>query len=150
MHPQDGRVVSNFIVQALKGEDITIYGDGSQTRAFCFVDDLIEGMIRVMDTGDEVLGPVNLGNPHEIPVRELAERVVGLINSRSRIVTRPLPEDDPLQRCPDISLAKRLIGWQPKVSLEDGLRRTIAYFDRLLSGAEADSERQDAMGLPAI
>jgi UDP-glucuronate decarboxylase len=134
MHPNDGRVVSNFIVQALQGKDITIYGDGSQTRAFCYVDDLIAAFLRLMGTEDAVTGPVNLGNPHEIPVRHLAERVIELTNSRSRIVHRELPEDDPLQRCPDITQAKRLLGWQPRVALEDGLRRTIAYFDQLLSG----------------
>jgi UDP-glucuronate decarboxylase len=132
MHPDDGRVVSNFIVQALRGEDITIYGDGSQTRAFCFVDDLIEGFVRMMATGAEVTGPVNLGNPHEIPVRELAERVVALLGARSQIVYRPLPQDDPLQRCPDITLAKNLLDWTPKVDLETGLRRTITYFATLL------------------
>jgi UDP-glucuronate decarboxylase len=132
MHPDDGRVVSNFIVQALRGEDITIYGDGSQTRAFCFVNDLIEGFVRMMATGPEVTGPVNLGNPHEIPVRELAERVVGLIGAGSKIVYRPLPQDDPLQRCPDITLAKRVLDWTPKVDLEAGLRQTIAYFAQLL------------------
>jgi UDP-glucuronate decarboxylase len=117
MHPRDGRVVSNFIVQALKGEDITVYGDGSQTRAFCFVDDLIEGMLRMMATPEEVIGPVNLGNPHEIPVRELAERVIAMTGSASRLVFRPLPQDDPLQRCPDIGLAKHLLDWQPTVPL---------------------------------
>jgi UDP-glucuronate decarboxylase len=132
MHPDDGRVVSNFIVQALKGEDITIYGDGSQTRAFCFVDDLIEGFVRMMATGHEVTGPVNLGNPHEIPVRELAERVIRLVKSSSRIVYRPLPQDDPLQRCPDITMAKRLLDWTPSIELDQGLRRTIAYFAELL------------------
>jgi UDP-glucuronate decarboxylase len=132
MHPRDGRVVSNFIVQALKGEDITVYGDGSQTRAFCFVDDLIEGMLRMMATPEEVIGPVNLGNPHEIPVRELAERVIAMTGSASRLVFRPLPQDDPLQRCPDIGLAKHLLDWQPTVPLEEGLRRTIAYFRDML------------------
>jgi UDP-glucuronate decarboxylase len=132
MHPDDGRVVSNFIVQALRGEEITIYGDGSQTRAFCFVDDLIEGFVRMMATGPDVTGPVNLGNPHEIPVRELAERVVSLIGADSRIVYRPLPQDDPLQRCPDISLAKGLLDWTPKVALETGLLKTIDYFAQLL------------------
>jgi len=132
MHPDDGRVVSNFIVQALRGDDITIYGDGSQTRAFCFVDDLIEGFIRMMATGAEVTGPVNLGNPHEIPVRELAERVVALVGSPSKIVYRPLPQDDPMQRCPDIGLAQRLLGWGPTVELEQGLLRTIDYFANLL------------------
>ncbi len=133
MHPNDGRVVSNFIIQALRGEDITLYGDGRQTRAFCFVDDLIEGFLRLMATGDDVTGPVNLGNPHEIEVRELAERIIALTGAASRIVHRPLPQDDPLQRCPDIALARRLLGdWQPAVALDDGLGRTIAYFAALL------------------
>ena len=133
MHPNDGRVVSNFIGQALRGEDITLYGDGKQTRAFCYVDDLVDGFVRMMGTADDVTGPVNLGNPHEMPVRELAERIIGLTGSRSRLVHRPLPQDDPLQRCPDIGLAQRLLGWQPRVVLDDGLARTIAYFDRLLT-----------------
>ncbi len=133
MHPNDGRVVSNFIGQALRGEDITLYGDGKQTRAFCYVDDLVDGFVRMMGTADDVTGPVNLGNPHEMPVRELAERIIGLTGSRSRLVYRPLPQDDPLQRCPDIGLAQRLLGWQPRVVLDDGLARTIAYFDRLLT-----------------
>ena len=133
MHPNDGRVVSNFIVQALRGEPITLYGDGSQTRAFCFVSDLVEGFIRLMETGDEVTGPVNIGNPHEIPVRELAERVIRLTGSDSSIVYRPLPQDDPTQRCPDIGLARKLLGWQPTIALDDGLGRTIAYFARLLA-----------------
>jgi UDP-glucuronate decarboxylase len=132
MHPDDGRVVSNFIVQALQGKPITLYGDGSQTRAFCFVDDLIEGFLRLMETDDDVTGPVNLGNPVELPVRELAERVIRLTGSASPIVYRPLPQDDPMQRCPDISRARALLGWAPLVDLDDGLRRTIAYFDRLL------------------
>jgi len=134
MHPNDGRVVSNFIVQALKGEDITLYGDGGQTRAFCYVDDLVDGLIRLMGTGADFTGPINIGNPHEIPVRELAERVIALTNAGSRIVHRPLPQDDPMQRCPDIALARQVLGWEPKVPLEDGLRRTIAYFDALLRG----------------
>ena len=133
MHPNDGRVVSNFIVQALRGEDLTIYGDGSQTRAFCYVDDLVEGLLRLMATGDEVTGPVNLGNPQEIPVRALAETVIRLVGSRSRLVLRPLPADDPVQRCPDIARARALLDWQPTVALEDGLQRTIAYFDATLS-----------------
>ena len=132
MHPNDGRVVSNFIVQALRGEQITLYGDGGQTRAFCYVDDLIEGMIRMMETPADVTGPVNLGNPYEIPVRTLAERVVALTGSRSTIVHRPLPTDDPMQRCPDITLARQLLKWEPTVDLDDGLNRTIAYFRRLL------------------
>jgi UDP-glucuronate decarboxylase len=133
MHPQDGRVVSNFIVQALRGEDITVYGDGSQTRAFCYVDDLIEGWVRLMATGDDVTGPINIGNPMEIPVRELAERVIAKVGSRSKLVYRPLPVDDPLQRCPDITQAKNVLGWEPKVPLEVGLEKTIAYFDKLLT-----------------
>jgi UDP-glucuronate decarboxylase len=144
MHPNDGRVVSNFIVQALKGEPITLYGDGSQTRAFCFVSDLIEGFVRLMGTDDDVTGPVNIGNPHEIPVRELAERIVRLIGSDSKIEYRPLPQDDPTQRCPDITLARKLLGWEPKVPLEEGLQRTIAYFARLLA------ERGDDAVKPTI
>jgi UDP-glucuronate decarboxylase len=136
MHPNDGRVVSNFIVQALRNQDITLYGDGSQTRAFCFVDDLIEGFIRLMATGPDVTGPVNIGNPHEIPVRELAERVIAIIGSSSRIVHRPLPQDDPLQRCPDITMAKNLLGWQPTIELDKGLRRTVDYFRKLISDAD--------------
>ena len=128
MHPNDGRVVSNFIVQALHGEDITLYGTGSQTRAFCFVDDLIDGMIRLMATSPEITGPVNVGNPHEIPVRELAERVIRLTRSASRIVHRPLPQDDPMQRCPDITLARSLLGWEPRVNLDEGLALTVDYF----------------------
>jgi UDP-glucuronate decarboxylase len=137
MHPNDGRVVSNFIVQALRGEDITIYGEGSQTRAFCYVDDLIEGFIRLMATGDDITGPINIGNPHEIPVRELAETVIRLTGSRSKLVHRPLPIDDPMQRCPDITKAKAVLGWTPKVPLEEGLGKTIAYFDGILSTNDA-------------
>ncbi len=144
MHPQDGRVVSNFIVQALRGEDITLFGDGLQTRAFCYVSDLVDGFIRMMATDDAVTGPINLGNPHEISVRELAERVVALTNSRSRIVFRPLPQDDPTQRCPDISLAKKTLNWCPLISLDEGLRRTISYFDALL----ADGTGSRAMAPP--
>jgi UDP-glucuronate decarboxylase len=132
LHPSDGRVVSNFIAQAFRGEDLTIYGDGSQTRAFCYVDDLIEGFIAMMEADDGVTGPINLGNPHEIPVLALAERIVALTRSKSGIVHRPLPQDDPLQRCPDIALARRHLNWAPTVSLEDGLRRTIAYFQEEL------------------
>jgi UDP-glucuronate decarboxylase len=134
MHPNDGRVVSNFIVQALRGEDITLYGDGSQTRAFCYVDDMIDGFVRMMATGDEVTGPINLGNPHEMQIRELAEQVIRLTGSRSKTVFRDLPADDPMQRCPDIGKAQALLNWEPKVKLEDGLQRTIGYFDRLLAG----------------
>jgi UDP-glucuronate decarboxylase len=128
MHPNDGRVVSNFIVQALRGEDITLYGDGSQTRAFCYVEDLVEGLTRLMATDDAVTGPINLGNPHEITVRELAECVVRLTSAGSGLVHRPLPADDPTQRCPDIGLARRVLGWEPTVMLEDGLTRTVDYF----------------------
>ncbi len=141
MHPNDGRVVSNFIVQALRGEPITLYGDGLQTRAFCFVSDLVEGFIRLMDTPDDVTGPVNMGNPHEIPVRELAERIVRLTGSKSEIVYRPLPQDDPTQRCPDITLARKLLGWEPTVALDDGLQRTIAYFASLLARGGAEGVR---------
>lgn len=132
MHPNDGRVVSNFIVQALKGEDITIYGDGLQTRSFCYVTDLIEGFVRLMAAGDDVTGPMNLGNPHEITVKELAETVIRLTGAKSKLVYQPLPQDDPLQRCPDITLAKKELDWQPTVGLEDGLKETVAYFKGML------------------
>jgi UDP-glucuronate decarboxylase len=132
MHPNDGRVVSNFIIQALRNEDITLYGDGNQTRAFCFVDDLIEGFVRLMATGPDITGPINIGNPHEIPVRELAERIIRLTGASSSIVHRPLPEDDPLQRCPDITMAQNVLGWQPTVELDAGLARTVAYFKQML------------------
>ena len=135
MHPNDGRVVSNFIVQALKNEPITLYGDGSQTRAFCYVDDLIDGFVALMAAPDEVTGPINLGNPVETSVGQLAELVVALTGSRSTVVHRPLPVDDPVQRCPDIGQAQAVLGWQPRTALADGLGRTIAYFDRLLSAA---------------
>lgn len=133
MHPNDGRVVSNFIVQALQGKDITIYGDGSQTRSFQYVDDLIEGMIRMMETRDGFIGPVNIGNPGEFSIKELAEKVISLTNSKSKIIYLPLPQDDPTQRKPDISLArKELNGWEPNINLEKGLTSTITYFDNLL------------------
>ena len=133
MHPNDGRVVSNFIVQALKGEDITIYGDGMQTRAFCYVDDLLDGWQRLMDhTPDDFTGPVNIGNPVETPVRHLAEKVIEMVGGRSKLVFQALPVDDPMQRCPDISLAREKLKWEPKVALEAGLARTIAYFDSVL------------------
>ena len=134
MHPNDGRVVSNFIVQALRGEDITIYGDGMQTRAFCYVDDLIAGWLRLMDhTPDDFTGPVNLGNPVEMPIKHLAEKVIQIVGGKSKIVqARPLPVDDPLQRCPDISLARDKLKWEPKVPLDQGLTKTIEYFDGLL------------------
>ena len=133
MHPNDGRVVSNFIVQALQGQDITLYGSGQQTRSFCYVDDLIEGFLRLMDTGPEVTGPVNLGNPGEFTIRQLAELVIELTGSASKLVFKPLPSDDPLQRQPDITLARSQLGWEPTVPLREGLVHTIAYFDQLLS-----------------
>ena len=134
MHPNDGRVVSNFIVQALRGEDITVYGNGAQTRSFCFVDDLIEGLVRLMNTGDEVTGPINLGNPGEFTILQLAQKVIELTGSRSKIVNKPLPGDDPLQRKPDLSLARATLGgWEPVMALDAGLQRTIAYFDKRLS-----------------
>jgi UDP-glucuronate decarboxylase len=133
MHPNDGRVVSNFIVQALKNEPITLYGNGQQTRAFCYVDDLIEGFVRLMATPDTITGPINIGNPVETTVRELAEKIIAMIGSRSTIERRPLPVDDPTQRCPDITRAKADLGWQPRIPLETGLQHTIAYFDRLLT-----------------
>ena len=131
MHPNDGRVVSNFIVQALKGEPITIYGKGNQTRSFCYVDDLVEALMRLMATQDRFTGPVNLGNPSEFTILELAQKVLSLTGSKSELVFRPLPEDDPMQRKPDISLAGRELGWQPAVALDDGLRKTISYFSAL-------------------
>jgi UDP-glucuronate decarboxylase len=133
MHPNDGRVVSNFIVQALLGHDITIYGDGSQTRSFCYVDDLIDGLVRLMNTPDPVIGPINLGNPTEFSIRELATTIIDLTGSRSRIVQQPLPQDDPRQRQPNISKAKELLSWEPRIALKDGLKQTIDYFDKLLS-----------------
>jgi UDP-glucuronate decarboxylase len=132
MHPNDGRVVSNFIVQALRGEPITIYGDGQQTRSFCYVDDLIDGMMRFMETPADFVGPLNVGNPVEHSMLELAETVIALVGGRSTIEYRPLPQDDPKQRCPDISLAKSELGWEPKVPLDEGLRETIAYFRQRL------------------
>ncbi|MBW1914280.1 MAG: SDR family oxidoreductase [Deltaproteobacteria bacterium] len=134
MHPNDGRVVSNFIVQALNNEAITIFGDGSQTRSFCFADDLIDGMIRMMDSPEGFVGPVNLGNPAEFQIRELAEQIIRLTNSKSRIEFLPLPKDDPLRRRPDISLAKEKLGWEPTTPLEKGLGKTIKYFKELVSG----------------
>ena len=132
MHPNDGRVVSNLIVQALKGEEITVYGDGSQTRSFCYVDDLIDGFLALMDTPPDVTGPINLGNPGEFSIAELAEIVIDLTGSRSKVVSKPLPSDDPRQRRPDIALAKQELGWEPKVQLREGLMRTIAYFEDFL------------------
>ena len=132
MHANDGRVVSNFIVQALRGEDITIYGDGQQTRSFCYVDDTIDGMFRMMQSPVDVTGPINIGNPVEVTMLELAERVLRQTGSKSKLCSKPLPQDDPRQRQPDISVAERTLDWQPKVSLEDGLAETIAYFRRVL------------------
>jgi UDP-glucuronate decarboxylase len=136
MHVNDGRVVSNFVVQALRGEDITLYGDGSQSRSFCYVDDLIEGIVRFMNTSDEVTGPMNLGNPVEFTIRQLAELVVELVGTPSRLVYKPLPSDDPRQRQPDITLARETLNWEPRVALREGLIETIAYFDALLSNGK--------------
>jgi len=132
MHPNDGRVVSNFIVQALKGEDITIYGDGKQTRSFCYVDDNIDGMYRLMNSRDGFTGPVNIGNPGEFTMLELAEQVIELTNSKSKLVFMPLPQDDPLQRKPIIEMAKKELGWEPKIHLREGLQKTIAYFESVI------------------
>ncbi len=132
MHPADGRVVSNFVMQALRGEPITIFGDGSQTRSFCYVDDMVDGFIAMMDSEEGQPGPINLGNPNEFTIKELAEKVVKLTNSPSKIVQHPLPQDDPLQRKPDISLAKKLLKWEPKIQLEQGLQSTISYFRTLV------------------
>lgn len=132
MDPNDGRVISNFIVQALLGNDITIYGDGSQTRSFCYVDDLLDGMIRFMESPDEITGPINMGNPVEFTILELAEKVLKLTHSNSRIVFKPLPEDDPMQRKPDISLARKELGWEPKISLDEGLSYTVEYFKSII------------------
>lgn len=133
MHLNDGRVVSNFIIQALKGEDITVYGDGSQTRSFCYIGDMVDGLIKLMGTFDDFTGPVNLGNPSEISIVELAEKVLKVTDSRSRIVFKPLPQDDPIRRCPDITLARKILEWQPKVNLEEGLEKTVEYFKKVLS-----------------
>jgi UDP-glucuronate decarboxylase len=128
MHPNDGRVVSNFIVQALRGEDITIYGDGSQTRSFCYVDDLIEGFVRMMASPHEVTGPINIGNPREFTIRQLAETVLKMVGGQSKLILKPLPQDDPKQRQPDITAARAALGWEPQVELEAGLQKTISYF----------------------
>lgn len=133
MHPNDGRVVSNFIVQALRGEDITIYGDGSQTRSFCYVDDLIEGFLRMMASAHEVTGPINIGNPKEFTIRQLAETVLKMVGGESRLILKPLPQDDPKQRQPDITVARNTLGWQPQVELEAGLQKTISYFKECLA-----------------
>jgi len=132
MHPNDGRVVSNFIVQALRGEDITIYGDGLQTRSFCYVDDLIEGFVRMMATGSEVTGPINIGNPAEFTIRQLAETILKMVGSKSSLILKPLPQDDPKQRQPDITAARETLAWEPQVGLEAGLQKTVGYFRELL------------------
>jgi len=132
MHPNDGRVVSNFIVQALKNNDITIYGDGNQTRSFCYVTDMIDGMVKMMNTDDNIIGPINIGNPSEFTIKELAEKILLLTGSKSKLIYKPLPADDPLQRQPDISKAKKILNWEPKVKLDEGLKKTIAYFKSTL------------------
>ncbi len=137
MHPNDGRVVSNFVVQALNNEPITIYGDGSQTRSFCYVDDMVEGFIRLMAAPDDVVGPMNLGNPHEVTVLALAQKVIELTGSRTRLIFKPLPDDDPTRRCPDITIAREKLGWEPRVPLEEGLKRTIDYFDEVLGASSS-------------
>jgi UDP-glucuronate decarboxylase len=150
MHPNDGRVVSNFIVQALRGAPITVYGEGEQTRSFCYVDDLIEGLTRFMDADAPSTGPINIGNPGEFTVRQLAEHVIALTGSHSQLTFAPLPSDDPMQRKPDVSRARDLLGWAPQIQLEEGLKRTIAYFDAVLSGATPPmtSDDQSASALP--
>lgn len=132
MHPNDGRVVSNFIIQAIQNKPITIYGDGTQTRSFCYVDDMLDGLIKLMNTSDEIIGPINLGNPSEFKIIELAELIIDLTNSKSEIIHLPLPEDDPIRRQPDITKAKSILEWQPKISLKEGLVKTIEYFERLM------------------
>jgi len=139
MHPNDGRVVSNFIVQALQNKDITVYGDGVQTRSFCYVDDLVGGLIRLMEAGNDVVGPINLGNPGEIAIRQLAEQIIDITGSSSRIVHRALPADDPRQRRPDISKAQELLDWRPTTALREGLIKTTAYFEHLLAREPAQA-----------
>jgi UDP-glucuronate decarboxylase len=148
MNLDDGRVVSNFIVQALQGHDITIYGDGSQTRSFCYVDDLIEAIVRMMGTSSDVTGPINIGNPHEFTIRELAELVIEMTGTKSKIRFEPLPSDDPRQRQPNISMAKSILNWEPKTQLRDGLTKTIAYFDNILR--REGSHRQESVDFPAV
>ena len=149
MHPNDGRVVSNFIVQALLGRDITVFGDGLQTRSFCYVDDLIDGLVRLMNSANDVTGPINIGNPTEFTIQELAELVIALTGSRSRIVHRPRPQDDPRQRRPDISKANDLLGWAPQIALRDGLSKTIAYFEHLLKDEQIRPFLVHALGAEA-
>jgi UDP-glucuronate decarboxylase len=149
MHPNDGRVVSNFIVQSLLGHDITIYGDGSQTRSFCYVDDLIDGLMRLMGSADNVTGPINIGNPTEFTILELAKQVIEFVGSSSRIVNRPLPQDDPRQRRPDISKAQDILGWSPRTPLAEGLKRTVAYFEELLRDRQTRAQLSGtAVNLP--
>jgi UDP-glucuronate decarboxylase len=148
MHPNDGRVVSNFIVQALKGEPITVHGKGRQTRSFCYVSDTVEAFVRLMSTDADFTGPVNIGNPQECTVLELAELVVSLTSSRSEIVFAPLPTDDPVRRCPDIQLARAMLGWEPKVPLREGLTATIDYFERKLTGRAASSAPHPSTASP--
>lgn len=148
MNPDDGRVVSNFIVQALTGEDITIYGEGNQTRSFCYVDDLIDGIIRAMGTGDDFQGPVNLGNPGEFTILELAEKVIELTGSKSKIIYKPLPQDDPMQRKPIIDLAREKLEWEPQIKLEDGLKKTIEYFEGLLAEEGKSSRDRSSIQHP--
>ncbi|MEW5746922.1 MAG: UDP-glucuronic acid decarboxylase family protein [Nitrospirota bacterium] len=156
MHPNDGRVVSNFIVQALRGERLTVYGDGSQTRSFCYVDDLVDGLVRLMNSADDITGPVNLGNPSEFSIAELARKVIELTGSSSAICFKPLPQDDPLQRKPDIALAARLLGWKPAMPLEEGLKRAIAYFRTVDAGSAEGLEKKEenrtgpSKGVPKI
>ena len=133
MHPNDGRVVSNFIVQALQNNDITIYGDGSQTRSFCYVDNLIDGLIKLMETNDDVIGPINIGNPNEFTIKELAEKIIEMTQSTAKLIYRSLPENDPVRRQPDITLANKILGWKPTVELEEGLTHTINYFSDIPS-----------------
>ena len=134
MYPNDGRVISNFIVQALNNEDITVYGDGSQTRSFCYVDDTVNGLIKLMESGDEITGPINLGNPRELTIQQVAEKVIEMTGSTSKTLRKPLPPDDPRQRQPAIELAKKHLGWEPSVDFEDGLKKTITYFRQIVCG----------------
>ena len=140
MHPNDGRVVSNFIVQALQNNDITIYGDGSQTRSFCYVDNLIDGLIRLMESGDDFTGPVNIGNPNEFTIKELAEKIIDMIQSSSKLIYKPLPENDPVRRQPDITLAKKILGWEPSIEIQEGLTHTINYFSDVPSSHKSDTK----------
>jgi UDP-glucuronate decarboxylase len=148
MNPNDGRVVSNFIVQALQGHEITLYGDGAQTRSFCYVDDLIEAIVRMMGTSSDVTGPINIGNPHEFTIRELAELVIEMTGTKSKIRFEPLPSDDPRQRQPNISMAKSILNWEPKTQLREGLTKTIAYFDNILR--REGSHREESVDFPAV